>query len=52
MHEESGAAELVIGCERGWTRNTRAVQRCGGMDKALNLSSGSKKNDLSAVFEV
>lgn len=37
LDEESRAAELVRGQERGWSRNARAVQNFGGMDEALNL---------------
>lgn len=50
LREESRAAELVRGSERGWTRNTRAVQSVGGVDESLNFWSGSKKNNLPAVY--
>ena len=37
LHEASRVAELVRGCKRGWTRNTRPVQSFGGTGEALNL---------------
>lgn len=37
LHEETRAAEVVRGCEKGWTSNTRTVQSFGGMNETLSL---------------